>query len=87
MPTYHTGTATERHVRDEAEVQRSNSSMKAVVNKALRIGLGTVGKPPRSGKFEVRPHAFGFRPSVDAERLNQLIDELEADEFIRSRGE
>lgn len=68
------------------EIQRSNSSMKAVVNNALRLGLGTVNKPPRLRKFEVKPHAFGFRPGIDADRLNQLVDELEVDEFARRRG-
>jgi hypothetical protein len=37
-------------------------------------------RPPR---FEVRPHAFGFRPGVDLDRLNQLVDELDAEENAR----
>lgn len=28
------------------------------------------------------PHAFGFRPGVDLDRLNQLADELEAEESV-----
>ena len=67
----------------QREMRRTNGSMKAVVNDALRIGLGMRGKPARAPLFKVEPHAFGFRPGIDTDRLNQLVDELEADEFAR----
>ena len=63
------------------EMRRTNRSMKAVVNEALRLGLGARGKPPRPPRYRVEPHAFGFRPGVDRDRLNQLVDEMEAEEF------
>ena len=53
--------------------------MKAVMNDALRIGLGMQGKPRRSSRFKVQPHAFAFKPGIDTDRLNQLADELEAE--------
>ncbi len=62
------------------EMRQTNSSMKAVVNNALRLGLGVRGKRPRPPRFRVEPHAFGFRPGVDRDRLNQLVDEMETDE-------
>ena len=62
------------------EMRQTNSSMKAVVNNALRLGLGVRGKQPRPPRFRVEPHAFGFRPGVDRDRLNQLVDEMETDE-------
>ena len=34
----------------------------------------------------VNPHPFAFKPGVDADRLNQLVDELEADELARRRN-
>ena len=58
-------------------------SMKAVVNDALRVGLGMRGKSPRPRRFEVQPHAFAFKPGIDVDRLNQLVDELEVDERVR----
>lgn len=67
----------------QREMRRTNSSMKAVVNDALRLGLGMRGKPPRAPFFKVEPHAFGFKPGIDTERLNQLVDEMEAEEFAR----
>lgn len=65
------------------EMRRAHKSMKAVVNEALRLGLGTSGKPPRSRPFKVEPHAFGLRPGIDRDRFNQLLDDMEADEFSK----
>ena len=67
----------------QREMRRTDRSMKAVVNDALRLGLGTRGKTLRPPRFKVKPHAFGFKPGVDTDRLNQLVDELEADERAR----
>ena len=30
-----------------------------------------------------RPHDFGFKPGIDLDRLNQLVDELETEEFLK----
>ena len=65
------------------EMRRSGKGLKAVVNLTLRLGLGLAGKPARPPRFVVRPHAFGFKPGVDLDRLNQLVDELEAEEGAR----
>ena len=67
----------------QREMRRTNRSMKAVVNDALRVGLGVRGKPRRAPPFKVEPHAFGFKAGIDTDRLNQLVDEMEADEFAR----
>lgn len=65
------------------EMQRTGRSMNAVIHDALRVGLGIRGNPPQVARYRVQPHAFGFRPGVDPDRLNQLADELEADEAAR----
>jgi len=65
------------------EVRRTGLTMKEVVNQALRTGLGIGGKPPRPRPFRVEPHSFGFRPGIDLDRLNQLVDELEVSELAR----
>ena len=67
----------------QREMRRTDRSMKAVVNDALRVGLGVRGKPPRPPRFKVEPHAFGFKAGIDTDRLNQLVDELEAEEHAR----
>ena len=65
------------------EVRRTGKGLKALVNEALRHGLGLAGKSRRPSRFVVRPHAFGFRPGIDLDRVNQLVDELEAADATR----
>ena len=67
----------------QREMRRTSKSMKTLVSDASRVGLGTRGKPPRAPLFKVEPHAFGFKPGIDTDRLNQLVDEMEADELAR----
>jgi hypothetical protein len=31
------------------------------------------------------PHAFGFRPGIDLDKLNQLADELETEAYAASQ--
>lgn len=69
--------------RVQQEIRRSGKGMKAVVNEALRAGLGLEGRRRALPPFAVEPHAFGFRPGVDLDRLNQLADELEAEETAK----
>ena len=33
--------------------------------------------------FKVEPHAFGFKPGIDTNRLNQLPAQLEVEEVVR----
>jgi hypothetical protein len=65
------------------EMRRSGKGLKAAVNEALRRGLRLGGRPPRPPRFSVEPRSLGVRPGVDLDRLNQLVDELEADEARR----
>jgi hypothetical protein len=69
--------------RVQQEIKRSGKGMKAVVNEGLRAGLGLAGERREMPPFEVEPHSFGFRPGVDLDRLNQLADELEAEETAK----
>jgi len=69
--------------RIELELRRSGKKMKAVINEALRLGLGLRDKPAPPPPFQVEPHDFGFKPGIDLDRMNQLADELEADEVAR----
>jgi hypothetical protein len=67
-------------LRLEREMKRSGLGLKAAVNQALRVGLGMTDKPARPRPFRVQPHDFGFRAGTDLDRMNQLVDELEAEE-------
>ena len=85
MPYMRTTLTLEREVaaRLKNEVRRTGRTFKAVVNDALKRGLGLAGRPVRLSHFEVRPHAFGFKAGVDLDRLNQLVDEIDAEEATR----
>jgi hypothetical protein len=56
-----------------------------VVNRTLRAGLGEQAKPCRHPRPKTIPHAFGFRPGIDLNKLNQLSDELEAEAYARGQ--
>jgi hypothetical protein len=74
--------------RDIAEglkkaMRRTGQGLKATIAAALRRGLRIGDKPPRSPRFAAEPHAFGVKPGIDLDRINQLVDELEAQETAR----
>jgi len=47
----------------------------------FRAGLGEQAKPRQQPGPKTIPHAFGFRPGIDLDKLNQLADELEAEAY------
>jgi hypothetical protein len=71
-----------RQLKDVA--RRSGESFKEVVNTMVRRGLRQAAKPEEPlPRFVVHPKACGFRTGVDPHKLNQLVDELEIEEFQR----
>jgi hypothetical protein len=69
--------------RVESELRRTGKTLKAVINEALKAGLGMTGKPVEPlPPFVVRPHDFGFHAGIDPDRMNQLADELETDAIL-----
>jgi hypothetical protein len=54
---------------------------KDVVDLTLRTGLGEEAKQRQHPVPKVIPHAFGFRPGIDLNKLSQLADELEAEVY------
>jgi len=65
------------------EMRRSGRGLKATINEALRRGLRLAGRPPRAPRFTVEAQALGIRPGIDLDRVNQLVDELDAQETGR----
>ncbi len=63
---------------------RRRASFKAALNELLRRGLAAQeGAVTAKRRFKVEAHAGGFKPGVDAAKLNQLVDQLESDDFVR----
>lgn len=60
--------------------RRRHLSFKEVVNTVLRRGLASQElRSPARKPFRVRTFRSSFRPGVDPQRLNQLLDELEVE--------
>ncbi len=59
----------------------SKLSLKEVINETLARGLQASknSKDDTVFKFKVEPHACGFKAGVDQDKINQLIDELDAE--------
>lgn len=67
--------------------RQRKTSFKQEVNDAIRAGLSALAKPRvGSRRFRVKPSHCGFRPGVDTGKLNQLLDELEAEDFESDGG-
>lgn len=75
----------DRDVADrlETEMRRTGKGMKAALNEALRVGLAIAKKPVQPPPFKVKAHSFGLKPGIDRDKMNQLVDELEAEEVAR----
>lgn len=61
-------------------MRRTGRGLKAIVNEALRAGLGGGGRTPRVGRFKVAARDLGVKPGFDPDRMNQLVDELQVAE-------
>jgi hypothetical protein len=61
---------------------RRQTSFKVALNTLLRRGLAAQEAPPSGRRrFSVEPHSGRFRPGIDPGKLNQLVDQLETDDF------
>jgi hypothetical protein len=66
--------------RVRQEMRRTGRGLKAIVNEALRLGLGGAGRSARTTRFTVKARDLGLRPGFDPDRMNQLVDELQVAE-------
>lgn len=66
----------------KALAHRRGLSFKQVLNELIRRGLNAATPVEAPARYTVSPHAGGFRPGVDPVKLNQLVDQLEVEDFI-----
>ena len=69
-----------RFLKEQARLL--DKPFKQVVNDTLRRGMSPAVREKRA-PYRVKPLSGGFAPGVDEEKLNQLNDELEVEEFLR----
>ncbi|MGA2592641.1 MAG: hypothetical protein ABSH32_22240 [Bryobacteraceae bacterium] len=56
--------------------------LKRVVNDALRAGLSPSQKETKV-RYTVETYPCKFKAGIDPNKLNQLLDDLDAEEFVR----
>jgi hypothetical protein len=62
-------------------------TLKETVNQALRYGLKEAEKEKKRAPFKVIPHSFGFKPGIDQNKLNQFLDQLDGEEYVRKMNQ
>ena len=72
-------------LRLKKKMAEEKLTLKDAVNRTLRAGL-EAPEPGKRAKFKVIPHSFGFKPGIDLDKLNQLSDQLEVEEFARKHS-
>lgn len=63
--------------------QLHNKPLKHVVNEVLRRGMAPGAKRSAPPRFRIVPNHSKLFPGVDPVKLNQLNDQLEAEDFAR----
>ena len=69
-----------KKVRDLAH--RQGLSFKQALNEVIRRGLAPPARQDTRKRFTVQPHDSEFRAGIDPGKLNQLVDQLEVEDFI-----
>jgi hypothetical protein len=65
------------------KISEKKITLKEAVNQALRAGLAS--EKPATVRFKVTPFRIRLRPGIDPDKMNQLVDELEAEQHLRKR--
>jgi len=61
---------------------RRGQSFKQTLNEVVSRGLAAQERRPTGTRYRVEPHHGGFRPGIDRGKLNQLVDQLEVEDFV-----
>lgn len=70
-----------RKLKDLAH--RRGQTFKQTLNEVVRRGLTAQTRREPRARYVVDPHRGGFRPGIDPGKLNQLVDQLDAEDFVR----
>ena len=65
---------------------RTGRTFKATLDEVLRRGLTAQERAAAPAPYVVKPHPGGFLPGIDPGKLNQLLDQLDAEEAVRKAG-
>ncbi len=76
----------EQDVADKLKeyARRRRTSFKVALNTVLRRGLAAQeAAPSPRRRFAVEPHSSRLQPGVDPGKLNQVVDQIEAEDFVQ----
>ena len=65
----------------KAQSRLHDKPFKQVVNDVLRRGMAPRSRRTAPPRFRIVPNNSGLAPGIDPRRLNQLNDQLQAEEF------
>jgi len=54
---------------------------KAVINRALRIGLKRVEEPSRRRTYRTEPHSMGLRRGYNLDNIQEVLAQSEGEDF------
>jgi hypothetical protein len=57
--------------------------VKRVLEEVLLLGLGQLEKTPTAKKYKVKSYALGLKPAFRGQSMNQLYDQLEAEDSAK----
>jgi hypothetical protein len=60
---------------------RERLSLREAVDRLLRAGLQVVEMKSAAKPYRAQTFSMGLKPGIDPSRLNQLLDELDVEEF------
>lgn len=70
------------------DLRRSKGlSLKGAINDLLRAGIQYQSQPPKPKPFRTQSKKLGLRSGIDPTKLNQLVDDLDADEFMSAESQ
>lgn len=69
----------------DEELHRRRTTMRQVINDALRLGLSPRPRPTANA-YTVVPHRSALRPGFDPVGFNRLADQLDDDRLAAQRG-
>jgi hypothetical protein len=68
--------------RARAIVAKLRTPFKTVVNEALRVGLDHVEQSAKSRPYKTKPHEMGLRSGRNLDNIQELLAQIEGEDFI-----
>jgi hypothetical protein len=70
-----------RELRERARLQ--DRSFRDLLEHTLQVGLSQTDPPTSHARFQVTPHPLGIKPGFRGMSMNQLYDQIEAEDAAR----